>query len=814
MEKNKVYTAKTNRGIMLDSEDGEKLSYAKNMIRKNGFARKRDGWRVLYNFRDSYYKPHSINGIYEYRGREKSSIVVHADTSLFECSYDFETVKKIPLETGVALKNQRSSGYMYGGVLWLCGMGQLLFYDGQSVKNAYENALAYTPTTALGICDKQFDSPYTVGQSPNLISGKRINKLRGVKNDTGSHSFLLDTRVRYGKPFGLCVAIRVRTSHDIVHDLMTSYVGVDSQGKEINTVIYLEFYTESLGDGLITVSHTPLDAHGNPVTVEGVEFKCCIKDGKELFLNFEAPSYETGVDNITATFYEDAELTDELNQAQIMSEAMLGGESVMALACGTSKLFFLSEKDGAFYFPRERVITVGDYTEKICAMLPMAQSSLALYKDNSFYVLRLTDSASELFLGSKIQGSVNPFAAIRFGEECLMLNRDGVYGIKDTQSKSYVYTHLNNRSRDIQRELDAIPFEYLKNACACVHKETYYLFVNGKAYVAQPNISDTREEYDWWIFDNCPAIAAASINDSLYMGRENGDVAVFDNGHTDRQDVILSSEGMDFAFSQGEFTSVVFNYRIGVSDGDKISLGERYVLAASGEYDRESELIKIPESVVFGNDGCVDIHQGDEAILIDEQGYVVYEGELLDVRPSRCTVYCGNLGLGANSTLALYIKMDESTEYTLKKENGAMQLFLDKRRVKLYDVSIDKVILKSSFEIECEIYTPVVNIGGLRKGNLCGILINPSEDTRGIIDVGYETGLGASLKSICVGASIDFNALDFGDIGFNSRFKQAVKIKCLERNVDFVRIWVRSKEGKDFGIDSVTLIYKGDKNER
>ena len=142
-----------------------------------------------------------------------------------------------------------------------------------------------------------------------------------------------------------------------------------------------------------------------------------------------------------------------------------------------------------------------------------------------------------------------------------------------------------------------------------------------------------------------------------------------------------------------------------------------------------------------------------------------------------------------------------------------MRLCLDGKYIRLYDADVKRVTLKNTMPIECEIYTPVLSLGGWRSGTLYGIMVTPSENTSGFLDIGYETGLGAYSKSVSVGSSIDFNCLDFGNFGFNSRLKQTIKFKCLERNVDHIRVWVRSISGADFGIDKVALIYKGEKNE-
>ena len=478
MTKKKIYTLNTAKGICMATGNADGLSYAKNMIGSSGVAKKRNGWRVIYNFRGYSYQPQRINGIYEFKSRGKDCLIVHADTQLYECSHDFKSVKKIPLENGVVLKNQRSEGTLFSSLLWLGGMGQLLVYDGEVVSAVKESSLAYVPVTSTEIKDVELGEEYTRPEAPSLITNKRINYLRGVKNSSGTHRFLLDTKACYGKPFVASVSFRVKKSADEEDNYTTSYVGFDESGQERNTVVTLSFCTEALTEHEIFPNSAPVDLSGREIRIDGVSFNCRVLNGNELYFNFDALAHQRDADNICVQFSSCDGTEGELDGVEAMTvTASKEGGSLMALSTGTSRLYFNYLREGRFYFPADGIVTVGAEVDKITSVLPMAQSALAVYKRGGFFVLIPKDEKSyEVFPGSGTQGSLNPYVARRLGADCLVLSEDGIYGVTDTEGKNYINTRLHKRSFPIQEELDKINKESLENACACVHKEDFYLF--------------------------------------------------------------------------------------------------------------------------------------------------------------------------------------------------------------------------------------------------------------------------------------------------------------------------------------------------
>lgn len=809
MGKEKIYKPDISLGIQLWQTPSGGMSYLKNMTLENGVAKKRRGWRTLFNFRGYSYEPHRINGIYEYRGRDGAYLIVHAYKSLYRCGYDFKDIEKIPCRADVVLADSRSRGQMYGGVLWIVGMGEPLIYDGQEVKTVKNKEWCHVPVTACGIRDMKLGLPYEQKEAPSILTDRRINTAQGKKDELIVHRFLLDAPVKYGTPLKIKASFRVRTSTEEANELTTNYIGVLEDGTEINTVVSVELYTDSVENGGEIVSREkPVDKLGRRVSIgDGFVFLGYVYNGNEVYLAFDAAAYESGVDNVEVEFTADTEERSLLGGARDACTVSLSeGGDALALATDAGKLLIGTLTDKGFYFPTDGTVAVGSSAEPITAVLPREQSALAVYKGNGFYVLSLDgEKGAELLPSPEMLGCFCPFSAVRQRDECLALSIEGVFGIKDSSSKTNVSTYQKMRSRGIQAELDRIPIPTLEGGCVCVHKGRYYLFLNDRAYVMQRGDGD---EPAWWRLDNCAARVALSADGRLYMGRENGDIAVFDEGYTDRRDYVLNERERDFLFQNFDGKSVLsLNYAIGVKEGDKLYLDEHYALWSRCILDCKTNIISLSSVDCHENGIYVGPCQGQGVLLCDTDGYVVYEGEICDFNPSACTVHCGSLGQSRDTELLMYVKRDRQTEYTYRVQEGLGCLYCNGRALTLYDTDVERLYVRQEQEIECELYTPVVNLGENGQKSLVGIAVTFSPETRSTVGVGYETGKGFFERVLTLGAKMDFGSLDFNDIKFMPEFKRTLKLRCLERNIDYARLWIRSQGGGELGVEGVSMIY-------
>ncbi len=804
--KKKIYKADTTCGMCVS---GAGTSYLKNMVLADGIPQKRNGWRALYNFRGFSYEPHRINGIYEYKGRDKVCLLVHAKDSLYECSYDLKEIAKIPCEQGVVIKDERSQGHMFGGALWLTGMGQTLIYDGESVKNLQNGPLCHVPVTATKIRDSKLCLPYENGEKANFLTNRRINTIRCSKNELLMHKFLLDAPVKLGTPFRLKASFRVRKSTDEENELTTDYVGFDEFGNEINTVVYVELYTDCVENGVEIISKKkPVDKYGREVDMgDNFTFIIYVCNGNELIISFDAAAHDATEDNIEVEFTAENDSACPLDGIETFSAvALKDGGIIASVSTGTGKVFLGGVKNEKFYFSEGGTISVGSDAEKITAILPTSQSSLAIYKESGFYILKLDkENGAELFPSPDILGCLGAFSATRLNNECLALGIDGIYGIKDSTSRSNISTEQSMKSAPIQGELDRIPIPSLEQGVACVHRGKYYLFLSDRAYAAQR--TENTDDFVWWRLENCTARVALSANGMLYMGRENGDVAVFDSAYTDRRDYVLRERERDFLFRNGEATTVSFNYAIGVNEGDKISLEEHYALWSRCLLSCKTNKIHLPQTDCFENGFYIGPAVGDDVLLVDTEGYVVYEGKIKEFSPSTYTVYCAAFGLSRDTELLMYLKRNEKTEYVVKIQGGLNYLYLGKKPLTLYSTEVDCVYVRDEMEIECEFYTPIIDLGKGEKRTLLGICVTLSPDTRCSLEMGYDTGLSLFQKQLNVGSHMSFESIDFNDFTFNPKFNRTIKFSCLERNFDYIRLWLRSKKGERLGVDNISIIY-------
>ena len=787
----------------------------KNMIKSDGVLRKRNGWRVIGEFKDSNYNPQKINGIYEFRGQDKTALIIHAGDKLYECSYDLHHKWEIPTEEGIALKNQKSAGVMHNGLLWLSGMGELLVYDGTLVKRVYESSIAYIPTTTVGITETQLGIKPCINEPANLLTRKRKNSLRGQKTELGFHYFQLDTKAAYGQPFKISASFRVKREEEESDEVTTGYVGVNSNEEEVNTVVYVEIYTPVLGKGETESAPICYDANGNVISVKYVNFSWKVENGRDLILYFNALSPQLNEDNITVEFVQDVDENRLLDSVYVMSAIQSErGDSTILLSCGDNRAYYSSTRSDYLYFPQSNVIKIGQGRGEITAIFSMLNGYIGAFKRSSFYRLKINTEAMgeyKVYPSSDTRGCFSPYVSKCLEYDCLAFNEDGVFGTSDTDNAEVITTRLYNRSVGLQAELSQYSEKEGLDAVATVHRGQYYLFLGGRVYISgektEKSSSVKDYEYEWLCFENCPCSSAYSTGEMLYMGRENGDVAVFDIEYTDRQEITLSSASGDFMIEQVDKAIVVFNDALGITDGDKARLDTHYVYVGYCTYAPLDCSITLPIDRYFDKDGCVAVYDGMWVKVTDAEGKVLYHGAIKATDPAESRIYCGDLGYSDVTGVQLYFEKGKETEYTLSASGDGFALLCDGKNAILLDLDVERIFLREEKAVECELCTPVTDLDVEGKKTLYGIVLDLSEDTRCTLAVGYETRRNTFERQVVVGDCLDFDALDYNDFVFNSKFKQSVKVYCFERQLDYIKLKVKSSSGGKLGIEGISLIY-------
>ena len=797
MGRKRIYTFK--------STDSSPL-YMKNMVLENGINKKRRGWRVLGAFSGEDYLPRKINGIHRCEG--EGGLIVHAGEELYKCDTLLNERKKLFCGNASLFKDGRSQGCMCGDTLYFGGLGRLLGYKSGELFSVYEHSGAYVPTTSTSICELHVGQGPKLHQEPNVLTRKRKNTLRAVKSERSTHRFLLDGVVDYNSPFRLKVSFRVKTSADVEDELTSPYIGTDANGEEVNTIVTIEDASPRIGTGIMQSHVKAYDANGREITVNGAEFRWRVLGGRELVLYFHGISPSLYEDNIEVEYSVATPLEGTLDSAEIVaSSATSQGENVLLLSCGDNKIYYSSPENGELYFKSSNVITIGN-SEAVSAITPMAGGAILIYKRNSCYWLKPQEQGYEVILVSHSHGAQNPFVARALEGDGIAFSGYGVKGIMQEGSGDNQRAQLYERGGGLWSAFDTLDTAARQSSFAVVHKGVYYLFIDGRAFVADPqSAKGSAFEYEWRIFDPCPASCAFSLGDTLYMGRENGEIAVFGIDYKDRERKTLTAKDMDFVLSDGEELTVTVNDNLSVKAGDKISLDTHFAYATSCTFGTNGGVLHIPKESLFDGNDTVQIYVGTEVVLTDVDGELVYQGKIIDVDPSECTVTVDLSGILVGTELFLYVKRTEREKYELVPSDSGYKLYSRGHFLRLYSLEIEQMYIEKEREIECVFCTPITDLDCTGKKTLYQIALTLSEDTDCVAEIGYDTRRNSFSRAVKVGGHFDLDRLDYNRFTFNPKMKGILVIKCLERDFDHIRVKITSSKGEGLGIEGVSVIY-------
>lgn len=824
MEK-KILELKLNSGIENESiKDTARASEISNLILKNGVSVKRPGWKVIGQISDEngYAK---INGIFPFSENGKQELIVHAGTGLYKCSTDFSTVSKINIG-GILLPDQRSQGVIIENRLWIFGIGEPLIYDGEICK---VSALAniYVPVTRRGITDIYSGDMYSVGESANVLTTKRINTVCGkdtYRTKGKNPVFKLDGDIIWGTEMDVEMKIRVREYGDGVNETTSIYRGMNGGGDEENMVVTVKFHTDktSLNSSLVP-SQPIIDEMGRVVTIvfedetqylyHQLPWKIKITGQRQLCFDMDIPSPTEGVDNITVTYHSAGESQDLAGARLGATTTTEAGQNVAVLVCQENVIRYTDYKRGMVYVPESNRLQIGNRGDYITAIIPTLGGYLGAFSENGFYKIKLPNTKE---VGPQVYKTVDKVGAYSqwccgiMGSDTIALTPGGVYGVKPSSQNEQV-SHLYNRGTRISHILKSFDKEKLKNAITTEHEGKYYIFIDGKVLVADSQKRSTRQglgasafEYEWWLWDGCPARCVASSHESLYMGRENGEVAIFDSLSYDLCEKTYSENGLSLAFSHDEADRSVYVASCELKDGLFAVVSPHRRRVAGGIKHIEDQLYSVPKEQLFDESGSVQIFPGDY-YFCKEAGAAVEKIKVLEVNLQACTIKCEAKTTGQNNYL--YVDADEKTVYNVKKEVGGFSLWLGgKGAVFKGDDLVISVLDKR--EIKAKITSMPISLGDpTQRKNLWGVYIKPTRDTVGQVEIEIETLWGKSKERVRLDAPINLDKMDFGALAFKGGFDRMVYVPLFERGVNYLTVSV-SAEGKEpFGIEALYLCY-------
>ncbi len=474
--------------------DKRRSPFAKNMINNDGFNETRNGYKVLKKL------PGRINGVWNIDTDIGDLFLVHAGTSLYQCTSNFEICTS--MITGMA--DDRSTGIYFDD--------KLLIFDGNRV-------VLFTKF------DTNFEARFldTVGRIPTT----------SIARDKSGGGTIYE-------PINLMSPYRINT-------FLAEKIPVDTGQKDENgETIYQEqdqneFILDDINIDEITLVEK-LNQNGEWETVNEYEFSLG-NPAKVIFT--PGPSPVLGRDNVAIRYKKEIkENSDKINKCSIACLFGYEGNNNRIFSSGNIQFpnyDFHSEQDDPTYWPDENFTKIG--TEPIINYLRLADGTLAIQKKHSdtdctvyyrSYNLMNNNEVFPLTDGVKNIGCISRYANCNLLNDPLTLTEQGVFALIGNNGEKYAMQRSYYINGKLMKESN------LENAVAISVLGKYYLAVNSNVYIADsryisyPKHAKTEQyQYEWWFFDNLPVRVFFSWNNLLFFGTEDGKICKFSDDYLD-----------------------------------------------------------------------------------------------------------------------------------------------------------------------------------------------------------------------------------------------------------------------------------------
>ena len=483
------------------------------------------------------------------------------------------------------------------------------------------------------------------------------------------------------------------------------------------------------------------------------------------------------------------------------------GSAILALASGNTAYLSCGEH-GFGYFPASLKRTIGT-DEKITALCGMSDSTLGVFKQGSVYYFKpeCKDNKTELKLTgySGQGGSLSHFATKTVNLDTLSPQKDNIYGSQGADLRV-------RRGSNIAFDLDKLS---LDSSVALSYKGAYYLFADGKVYVAdsryksyENNRLDSSYEYEWWYLENIPATYVAEINGLMYIGREDGRIVIPYNDYND-----IYYENIDtgsFILSENEAgdTVLYLNEELELCAYDKILVSNsyRYLCDIVRTEASDGKIKLILRNTDFWSEvSPVRIYPDTELYLQKSNGELVKSTvEKIDAYECSLTL---DLSENSDTYTGILIKNNRE-EYTLDVE-GDHFLLLDRYglRAKLCFYEDAILICERRKPVEIEYVSSAILNNSHTDKTLYGISVELLGDSEGVCELSYETNSSFVKKSYELGSFFNFNDLDFSSVTFNSSLQKGYSMRCFERNLEYIIIKIKHSEAKPIALKGYLLTY-------
>lgn len=854
-----------------------RASNMRNLINEGGVNHKRRGWRQVKRFIHRYVSGSDeqqndviaeelcgVNGVFEYRHGDHSVVLVHAGKRIYKISPGQGGINDVledytDITGSFVLTDERSQAFYSKGRLYITGCGDYLAYgtwdggESYELRHVYGGEDTYIPTTSISINHDgdTSDTARAVLEGINVLTPCRKNSLLGASLTSEgdepaitSRTWTLDGRIDEG------TRVEVR-------------VLIYSDGEETETVLENKMGEET-------------EAYGTELSDESGRRGAVDFEGGKITLYFDTTPARNA-DNITVTFRSTTEgHRDRIKNCRFGVLFGADGNTDRLFLSGNPALKnndFYSEPEDFSYFRDDSVNTVGSDAAAIKGYIRLADSTLVIFKEeymnepSLFYRTGTTkvdySNAGEITdvygLFPTVSGHlgetlVSRFATANFGADCLMLSQNGVYGVVLGDNARTTERYTRERSRTINEHLCR---KNLSEAVATVHKNKYYLAVDGTCYVADARFTfrssdslDGAFNYEWWVWDNIPARVFSVIDNELYFGTSDGMLCRFDNEYTDR--TYLVCESGELSVTPGErsvtvsdellkrFTDedrITFKTDVFVTYAENLVRVEesfKRLVITEDELDSEGNVTRpglinkifngvrlyVENSENTGlEDGAeytvVNVDRGNLTFMLAESSELL-EGEGLDNLPEgRCARI-----LADGFNLTVNVKDRELQVVTVRDAVTDTVCGIELREGEDSDVLTFAGAEGDSYgglsgvvafhrPVIAEWYTPVLDMGtNAESKTLLGITVCTEPETNGKIAFGYETrtvNKAFDAKGLNV---FSFENLSFKSFSFDTGFASSYSVRVNERNFNFIIFRFISDAASDCAVNDITLLYK------
>lgn len=417
-----------------------------------------------------------VNGLFSFDSGDSVRLIAHVGTQFF--AIGSETVN-----LGVTVSNSKSTGFYFNGKLYILTGAQYLVYDGTTIKNVAD--IAFIPMTTYGSKPTGGGKKY---QDANLLQPRRRN---GFIADGTSTTFKVD-----------------------------SYP-IDASGEIkawVNDVVYT---------GTITADRTNGNVYLNPAP--------------------PAPTNE-GTDNLVIEFPKAVSgYAERVLKCTIFGLFGLNSDNRIFLSGNPehANYEYYSALNDPTYFPDLNYTVVGSSDFPILSYLKVQGELTVIKKDNQQEGTIWHHTSSEGENGAVFPvregisgiGAVGKYSAQSLLDDPLFLSPSGVFSPVTNYNFAKYERSVIKRSEFINAKL--CKEKDLQNAVSVIWNGMYILALNGHCYVADSRQNRTSSGYEWYYWDNVPAVCFLVIDDSLYFGTADGRICRFNDDMVDINGDIL-----------------------------------------------------------------------------------------------------------------------------------------------------------------------------------------------------------------------------------------------------------------------------------